>query len=64
MLKFWLFIICSLIMVYLKVIDDIQCYIFLQRTSFLYTINTNKIFPTTVLAFLVTSNSSLFTFYN
>ena len=64
MLSLWIFIICSLTMVYLEVISDIQYYLCITITVFQFTRNCNKTFPTTILTSKVTCNSSVTVTYN
>ena len=63
-LLFWSFIIWLLGMVYLEIIDNMYCSLYLSGTWFSSTINARETLPTTMLAFIVDSNSSVTTVHN
>ena len=63
MLALWLFIIRSLTLVHLKVIDNIECWICISTTMLYYEINNKKSFLTTMLEYLVIHNSSVTDIY-
>ena len=50
--------------VYLEVIFDIKCQLWLRRTCFSYTMKTDKTFPTTILSLMATSKRLVFIIYN
>ena len=54
MLALWLFIAHEMAVVFMEVIEDIQCYIFIIIKVFQITKIWNKLFPTTIFAYLVT----------
>ena len=63
MLLLWLFSIRSSTLVYLKKITYIQCQLCVITTMIYYRSNSNKIFPTTMLEYLVIRNSYVTTVY-
>ena len=58
MLALWLFFIHSITMVYLELIADIICYLYKMIRVFKYIRYCKKIFPTNMLSYIVTYNSS------
>ena len=63
MYKLWLFIIRSSSMVNLEVMTNIQCYIFVRTTVLYHIINPKKIFPATMLEYMIIQNSSVTVIY-